>query len=510
MNRSWQGLLPYLAALLVAALVLGLRRYVLGNALPGILWVAPVVVAAWWGGLKPGLFATGLTVAIGLFFIVLRGNVLDGNFNPVPLVSMIAIGVAVSWLFESLHASHRRIKEREQQLRASEERLVEADRRKDQFLATLAHELRNPLAPLSNALQLWPLVENDRYEMENLRELMHRQVQQMVRLIDDLLDVSRITRGKVELRKQPVNLKTVIETAVEATRPLIEACGHHLTVVVPEEPLVIEADVARLVQVIGNLLNNAAKYTEHGGHIWLTAEQDQQQAVIRVRDTGPGIPEAMLSQVFDIFVQVDSTLHRSHGGLGVGLTLCKTLVEMHGGTIEARSEGLGKGSEFLVRLPLAKPETITALVDKKLSVRRIDSLPVHRILVVDDVVASATTLAMMLKGLGQTVEALHDGPSALETAQTLKPDVAFLDIGMPGMDGYQLARALRDNADLKAIVLVALTGYGQEEDRRQAFEAGFDHHMVKPTSMDALQELLLTVPARHASRSMLESSGQAT
>ena len=244
---------------------------------------------------------------------------------------------------ESLHAARRRVEDREQQLRASEERLQEADRRKDQFLATLAHELRNPLAPLSNALQLWPLVENDRCEMENLRELMERQVQQMVRLIDDLLDVSRITRGKIELRKQAVDLQTVLESAVEATRPLIEACGHQLTAVdAADEPLLIDGDVARLVQVVGNLLNNAAKYTGRGGHIWLTAEQDSEQAVIRVRDTGPGIPEAMLSQVFDMFVQVDSTLDRSHGGLGIGLTLCKSLVEMHGGTIEARSEGLGQ------------------------------------------------------------------------------------------------------------------------------------------------------------------------
>ena len=360
----------------------------------------------------------------------------------------------------------------------------------------MAHELRNPLAPLSNALQVWPLVENDPVEMEKLRGLMDRQVQQMIRLIDDLLDISRITRGKIELRKQVVELKLILETALEATRPLIEACGHQLTAVMPADGVMVDGDVARLVQVVGNLLNNAAKYTGRSGHVWLTAEQDQQHVLIRVRDSGPGIPEAMLSEVFDMFVQVNSTLDRAHGGLGIGLTLCKSLIEMHGGSIEARSEGPGKGCEFIVRLPVAD-ESRKAEADgaAKHNAGEIASLPCHRVLVVDDMPASALTLAMMLRKLGQNVATAHEGPSALQTAQSFTPNVAFLDIAMPGMDGYELARTLRKQEDFKDLVLIALTGYGQEEDRRQAFEAGFNHHMVKPTSISALQSLLATVPS---------------
>ena len=497
MTRFGRALLPYLVAAGTTAIVVAIA-FASGAQLPGIVYIIPIVLAAWWGGFAPGVFATALIASISVIVYFSRTEGSDAPFRVAPFVSLITIGIGVSWLFEMLHASHRRLEERQRQLRDSEERLLEADRRKDHFLAVLAHELRNPLAPLSNALQVWPLVENDRFETESLREVMDRQVQQMVRLIDDLLDVSRITRGKVTLQKQPVDVNLVVQSALETTQPLIDACGHQLTVVTPSTPLMVEGDVARLVQVVGNVLNNAAKYTGRNGQIWLVVETDQGQAVIRVRDNGPGIPEPMLAQVFDMFVQVDSTLVRSHGGLGIGLTLCESLVRMHGGTIEARSEGVGKGSEFIMRLPvLREPKALPA---GQLAVRNIVSLPAHRVLVVDDLAASASTLAMVLRRLGQTVETAHDGEAALELVQTFRPDVAFLDIGMPGMDGYELAHRLRQDPALEGLVLVALTGYGQEDDRRQAFDAGFNHHLVKPASMDAIQQLLLTAPTRPALR----------
>ncbi len=378
-----------------------------------------------------------------------------------------------------------------------EEALRDADRRKDEFLATLAHELRNPIAPISNALQLWPAVENDREQMDELRAMMERQVQQMIRLIDDLMDVSRITRGKIQLRPQLVDLGTVVAGAVEAIQPMIESRAHELTVNLPDEPLIVHGDVARLTQTLGNLLQNAAKYTGRDGKIAITAWRRGNEALVSVRDNGPGIPRHMLAQIFEMFEQVDQTLDRAFGGLGLGLTLVKRLVELHGGSVEAYSDGPGNGSEFVVRLPVAENTSI-GVVDaaRHGPASQADGLPRHHIVVVDDVAPSANTLAMMLENIGQEVHIAHDGPSAIELVLAKRPNVVFLDIAMPGMNGYEVARQLRTHDELRQITLVALTGYGQEEDRRRAVEAGFHHHLTKPTSIDQLVRLLFTVPLR--------------
>jgi PAS domain S-box-containing protein len=375
----------------------------------------------------------------------------------------------------------------------AEQELEEASRRKDQFLATLAHELRNPLAPISNALQVWPLVQSRPAEAERLRGVMSRQVRQMVRLIDDLLDVSRITRGRIELRREILDLGNALEAAVEALAPVTDARRHALTVDLPAEPLLVYADQGRLVQVFGNLLNNAAKYTADGGNIRLRAWREGGNAVVSIRDDGAGIPAHMLESIFDMFTQVDHSLDRAHGGLGIGLTLVRKLVELHGGSVEARSDGSGSGSEFVVHLPLAPVDhaNARALPDGP------DDLPPlarHQVLVVDDVEASADTLALMLAALGQAPRAVYDGASAIRAIDEHRPRIAFIDIAMPGMDGYEVARRVRATAG-RLPVLVALTGFGQEEDRRRALEAGFDHHLVKPTSVEALHALLAALPA---------------
>jgi PAS domain S-box-containing protein len=378
----------------------------------------------------------------------------------------------------------------------AEEDLREGSRRKDQFLAMLAHELRNPLAPIRNALQIMRLVSHDAAEVGQARDLMDRQVQNLVRLIDDLLDVSRITRGKIHLRKERLDLAAIVQSALEISRPHIEAAGHELTVVLPPGPLEVQADAARLAQVVANLLNNASKYTDPGGHIRLTAERDGPQAVVRVRDTGVGIPAELLPDVFGMFVQVPASLERSQGGLGLGLTLVKTLVEMHGGSVEAHSDGPGRGSEFVARLPLAlagqapqEPERQAAATPPR------KRPPVLRVLVVDDNREAANSLGLLLKLVGHNVRVAYDGPAALEAARTFQPQVLLQDLQMPGMSGLQVARRLREQHGSGSALFVALTGYGSDEDRRRCLEAGFDHHLVKPVDWDALQQLLASLAA---------------
>jgi PAS domain S-box-containing protein len=367
--------------------------------------------------------------------------------------------------------------------------LKETDRRKDEFLAMLAHELRNPLAPIRNAVQIFRAKGSPVPELQWARDVIDRQLQQMTRLVDDLLDVSRITRGNIELRKERVQLATSVTSAVEASRPLIEKWGHELTVTLPPQPIFLEADHTRLSQVLLNLLNNAAKYTEQGGRIWLNAEQEGAHAVIRVRDTGVGIPQEMLPRIFEIFTQVDRSLERSQGGLGIGLTLVQSLVEMHGGTVEAHSDGPGKGSEFIVRLPVAAEHKergargVTDDGEKTAAPARC------RLLVVDDNQDAADSLAMLLRMLGNEVHTAHDGLEAVGAAAVFLPDVVLLDIGLPKLNGYEAGRRIREQQG-QGVVLVALTGWGQEEDRRRSKEAGFDHHMTKPVDFDALQKLL--------------------
>ncbi len=374
-----------------------------------------------------------------------------------------------------------------------EESLKDADRRKDEFLATLAHELRNPLAPISNALHILRLSGDLPPAAERVRDIMERQVNHLLRLVEDLLEVSRVTRGKIDLRKEPVELARVIESAVDTSRPLIDAAGHQLAISLSPDVIILDADPVRLVQVISNLLNNAAKYTETGGQIWLSAQRDGNEVVISVRDNGMGISADMLPRVFDMFAQVDPSLKRAHSGLGIGLTLSKNLVQMHGGQIEARSKGPGQGSEFIVRLPLGAippraPSQLPVSPDKK-------TLPVRRILVVDDTHAAVFILGRLLEALGQHVRTAGSGAAALEIVQHERPDVVISDIAMPNMDGYELAARLRQMPAMDGVVLVALTGYGQDTDRRRARESGFDFHLVKPAGLEALQELLASLPS---------------
>ncbi len=371
------------------------------------------------------------------------------------------------------------------------EALRNADRRKDEFLATLAHELRNPLAPIRNSLQILKMPRVDAATVERSREMMERQVHHLVRLVDDLLDVSRVMRGKIDLRREPVELAAVLARAVETVQPLVDAQRHELSVLLPRESLLLDADSVRLAQVIGNLLTNSAKYTEPGGRIRLTAERDGDVAVLRVRDSGIGIAPDVLPHVFELFVQADHATTKTQGGLGIGLTLVKNLVGLHGGTVEAQSDGLGRGSEFVVRLPL------TALAvgqdqggETGQQAHQPPALPVYRLLVVDDNQDAADSLALLLKLRGHEVRVAYSGPAALAMTSQYAPDLVFLDIGMPGMDGYEVARRLRQRPGLEKVVLAALTGWGQQEDRRRTTEAGFDHHLVKPPEPKALESVL--------------------
>lgn len=365
--------------------------------------------------------------------------------------------------------------------------LSDANQKKDEFLATLAHELRNPLAPIRNGLQVMKLAGNDRDTVERSRSMMERQFEQMVRLVDDLMDVSRITRGKVELKKQRVRLSAVVGSAVEACRPLIDQMGHELTVTLPAQPIIVDADPTRLAQVFANLLNNAAKYSEPGGHVCLTVERQGSDVVVSVKDTGIGIPANKLTSIFDMFSQVDRSLERSQGGLGIGLSLVKGLVEMHGGRVEAKSEGLGQGSEFLVRLPVVVEASIPPTDDRSERPAPRSSL---NILIVDDNRDGADSLAMMLKIMGNQTHTAYDGKEGVEVAERVRPDVVLLDIGLPKMNGFEVCRHLRQQPWAKSVILIAVTGWGQEEDRRRSHDAGFDHHMVKPVDPTALMKLL--------------------
>jgi PAS domain S-box-containing protein len=367
-----------------------------------------------------------------------------------------------------------------------QETLAEADRRKTEFLATLAHELRNPLAPIVNASQILRRAGEDTAVAESSRAVIDRQVQQLVRLVDDLLDLSRISTGKLELRPQRCELASIVHAAVETSRPIIEASDHRLTVELPDEPIALHGDQTRLAQVLLNLLNNAAKYTPHGGHIHVGAERQGEQVVIRVRDTGTGIEPQMLSRIFDLFAQVTDSLGSAQGGLGIGLTLARRLVEMHGGHIEASSDGPNRGSEFSVHLPLgdAPPPRDSAAPAPAAAIAG------RRILVVDDNQDSAESMSLLLSLLGNEVRTAYDGVQALNEADAFRPDLVLLDIGLPGLNGYEVAERLRSDPVLGRATLVALTGWAQDDDRRRSREAGFDHHLVKPTELSDLQRIL--------------------
>ena len=366
-----------------------------------------------------------------------------------------------------------------------EKSLQEANRRKNNFLAILAHELRNPLAPLVNGLQLIRMAGEDTALVEQSRAMMERQVGQLVRLVDDLIDLSRINRGTLELRKERIDLSTVLTSAIETSRPQIEAMDHRVEITQPAEAVFVQADPIRLAQLFSNLLNNAAKYSERCGHIWITTERRDNEVLVSIRDMGIGIAADQLPSIFEMFSQVERSLEKSQGGLGIGLALVKQLIELHGGRIEAHSEGPGKGSEFIVHLPvdLKAPTTQTKVSYDAPT----GSL---RILVVDDNKDVANSLSMVLKLMGNTTETANDGEKAISLVTKFLPDVILLDLGMPGMNGYDVCRRIRAMPGSDKIVIIAQTGWGQAEDRQRTQEAGFEYHLVKPVAPAALAKLL--------------------
>ena len=410
------------------------------------------------------------------------------SVRAVPILT--ADGTVREWVgVHSDITERKRDEEKVQQLAAE---LAEVSDRKDEFLATLAHELRNPLAPIRNGLQLMKLADQQTHVIEQARAMMDRQLTQMVRLVDDLMDVSRISQGKLELRMERVALASVLSSAVETSGPLIDKMGHELTVTLPNRPIMVHADPTRLAQVFMNLLNNGAKYSDHGGRIHLHVELQGSAAVVTVKDTGIGIAADQLAHIFGMFTQVDQSLERSQGGLGIGLTLVKRLVEMHGGTVEAKSAGPGKGSEFIVRLPAladaSQPEA-SCIGDEPAA-----TMPSLRILVVDDNRDGADSLSELLKLMGNDTRTAYDGQQGLDMAEAFLPDVILLDIGLPKLNGYEACRLIREKPWGKATVLVAVTGWGQNKDRQRTREAGFDHHLVKPIDTQDLMKMLTGLP----------------
>jgi signal transduction histidine kinase len=363
--------------------------------------------------------------------------------------------------------------------------LTEADRRKDDFLATLSHELRNPLAPIRNALQVMRGAADDPALAARALAIMERQVHQLVRLTDDLLDVSRITRNRIELRRETIDLRGVIRDALETTEPLVTAAAHHLSVDLPGSPMWVHADATRLAQALANILNNAVKYTDRGGHIAVSARADGGQAVITISDTGIGIDPSQLLRVFGMFVQIEPVGTRARTGLGIGLALARRLVELHGGSIEAGSAGADSGTTFVVRMALSETPAIAATEAEPVT----PTLP-RRVLVAEDIPDAAEMMRLVISGMGHEVQVAADGVQAVALAERFRPHIALLDIGMPRMDGYEAARRIRDGDP--QVVLVALTGWGQEQDRQRAFDAGFNHHVTKPAEPDELASLIAT------------------
>lgn len=381
-------------------------------------------------------------------------------------------------------------KHAEEKLRQSNAQLSRADQRKDEFLATLAHELRNPLAPIGNVVEILRAKDYDDSELRWAQEVLDRQLRQITHLVDDLLEISRITQGKLELRREHLDLAKVMLAAVESVGPLIRRQSHELIVNLPVDTILLDADPTRLTQMLLNLLNNAAKYTPAGGKIWLSAERSFNEAVITVRDSGIGIAPEHLDAVFEMFSQLAPALERSQGGLGVGLALVRGLAALHAGTVSAHSEGLGAGSTFEIRLPSldvqAKPEAPTDAINSA-------QTRGHRILAVDDNEDAIATLAMLLRMHGHEVDVAADGAAALQQAGKFRPQVVLLDIGLPIMNGYEVARHIRSETWGQSMVLIALTGWGQADDKLMASEAGFDHHLTKPIDFDNLREILLSI-----------------
>jgi PAS domain S-box-containing protein len=421
------------------------------------------------------------------------------RYEHLPLESKDGKPVEVEFISNVYAVDHRRVAQcnirdisdrvrLERQAQEQTAALADLHRRKDEFLAMLSHELRNPLAPILNAVQILRLQGDGNPLQQQARSIIERQVGQLARLVDDLLEVSRITTGRVRLNRDRLDVRGVVERAVETARPVIDRHEHELSVSLPEAPIWLHADPTRLEQVLVNLLSNAAKYTDDRGRIWLTAQREGDHAVLRVRDTGIGIAPDLLSHIFDVFTQADRALDRSEGGLGIGLSVVRRLVEMHGGTVEAQSAGPGRGSEFTVRLPVA--EFLAAEPAAPTGPPAKEPVQASRVLVVDDNVDTTDSMSILLRASGYDVRTAYDGLTALETATTWPPNVVLLDIGLPQMNGYEVAQRLRQDPNLKSAWLVALTGYGRESDLQLAKEAGFDAHLIKPVDLDKLQTLL--------------------
>jgi signal transduction histidine kinase/ActR/RegA family two-component response regulator len=502
-QQSLQGYLIAIGATAAVAIIRLAISGTLGNYAPIGTFTIAVVIAAWYGGLGPGLVSTALGALIAdyLYTPYRYSFRIESMSGAVALGVMVFTGVLLSLLCESLHRTRRRLEAEQENLRNSVEMqqqmrdaLTESDRRKDEFLATLAHELRNPLAPVRNASHILKARMPPTPELQWARDVIDRQVTQMTRLIDDLMDVSRITRGTFELRREHVALDEVVRVAVETSRPIIEASGHELLVELPPEPINLDADVIRLAQVFSNLLNNSAKYTGPGGRIAVTAERDGNMVSVAVQDSGVGIPTAMLTRVFEPFTQLDNSLERTRGGLGIGLALAKRLVEMHGGAIEAHSQGTGQGSRFVVRLPVSARQSAVrpSVLEGPGPVSSV-SRGRRRILVADDNNDSATSLSILLNDAGYDIRTAGDGVQALETAAQFRPDIALLDIGMPKLNGYEVARQIRNQPWGRHVLLIALTGWGGAEHRQQTAQAGFDHHLTKPVDPAALTRLLVSL-----------------
>ncbi|MBV9891435.1 MAG: PAS domain-containing protein [Rhizobacter sp.] len=445
----------------------------------------PVELADTWDALLRGAFETGKLAETSFSFTRSSGEVRHFEARLIPEVAVE--GGVGSVLAVASDVSEREVADRER--RAANEALREADRRKDVFIATLAHELRNPLAPIANAVEIMRLTADEKTQVA-AREMIDRQLRQLVHLVDDLLDVSRISQGKLELRRERVELKAVLRNAVETSRPLIDAGRHELVIEPGPVPgLLVDGDMTRLTQVVANLLNNAAKYTPSGGRITVATVREGDDAVIRVSDTGIGIPADRLPEVFEMFAQVERSLGRAQGGLGIGLALVRRLVEMHGGSVLAASAGPGQGSRFEVRLPV---------VGAFAGVRRGEPAPEaaasagdgSHILIADDNRDSADSMAMMLELLGYRTTVVYDGDEALQSAATLRPPIAILDIGMPRINGNEVAQRLRAEPWGERMVLIALSGWGRDDDRRKTAASGFDHHLVKPLDLNELATLL--------------------
>ena len=422
------------------------------------------------------------------------------DYVPVPVVPEI-LRAKVN-IFLDLYRKTRQLERlnRNLELRVAERtaELVDAGRRKDEFLAMLAHELRNPLAAVRLAAQLVVLPDLPQTQLTKSAAIIQRQVEHLVRLIDDLVDVSRITRGLISLRREPTEISAVVAQAIEASRPVIDAKHHTLTVSVPDESLTVNGDPARLSQVLANILNNAAKFTDPGGRIALSVRRKADAVVIRITDNGAGISEEMLPRVFDLFTQVERPLDRASTGLGIGLALVHRLVEMHGGHVLARSDGPGKGAELIVQLPLHETGQASTVIPEPVEQPAAPPLTPRRVLVVDDNVDAAETLALMLKLHGHHVQTAHDGLDALRVAAVFAPHVILLDLGMPNLNGYETANRIRSQPWGREMALVALTGWGQPKDRKRTVEAGFDAHLVKPVDQNTLLKTLHEVIAPRA------------